>query len=304
MGTRRVAAATEWTPRREGWCAPHGCGARSSASTLEAAISLGRRTRPRTRAGRQPTRSSKTVSWRGDQSSGAASFWGGGSVDRPRSRYRGWGPRRRCPSQWARKSSDYRTTDPTYDRVVVKRDQPGSTDVCRSRPKTASNSRRSTISAASSIRRGRRKPTTALPRPSIRVSDSEQCCGSTLPFGATRRPSSLCAEARVNRRGLAEDAVAETFAVAWRRVDHLPEPDVALPWLLAIARRVLANQHRGRCVGCASASGCAPTRRNPKRTVPGKHPHSRPSIACSRTTRNSYDYSSGKVSVRPRPGWS
>ena len=43
----------------------------------------------------------------------------------------------------------------------------------------------------------------------------------------------------------AEDAVADTFAVAWRRVDRLPEPDEALPWLLAIARRVLANQHRG-----------------------------------------------------------
>ncbi len=43
----------------------------------------------------------------------------------------------------------------------------------------------------------------------------------------------------------AEDAVAETFAVAWRRVDRLPEPENALPWLLAIARRILANQHRG-----------------------------------------------------------
>jgi RNA polymerase sigma-70 factor (ECF subfamily) len=43
----------------------------------------------------------------------------------------------------------------------------------------------------------------------------------------------------------AEDAVAETFAVAWRRVDRLPEPEAAFPWLLATARRILANQHRG-----------------------------------------------------------
>ena len=43
----------------------------------------------------------------------------------------------------------------------------------------------------------------------------------------------------------AEDVVAETFAVAWRRVDRLPDVEVALPWLLAVARRVLANQHRG-----------------------------------------------------------
>lgn len=42
----------------------------------------------------------------------------------------------------------------------------------------------------------------------------------------------------------AEDAVSETFAIAWRRFDRAPDPDAALPWLLAIARRVLANHHR------------------------------------------------------------
>jgi RNA polymerase sigma-70 factor, ECF subfamily len=40
----------------------------------------------------------------------------------------------------------------------------------------------------------------------------------------------------------AEDVVAETFLVAWRRLDELPEE--AKPWLLGIARRVLANQRR------------------------------------------------------------
>lgn len=43
----------------------------------------------------------------------------------------------------------------------------------------------------------------------------------------------------------AEDATADVFAVAWRRRDLAPEPDVALPWLYAIARRTLANQRRG-----------------------------------------------------------
>ncbi len=43
----------------------------------------------------------------------------------------------------------------------------------------------------------------------------------------------------------AEDAAADTWVVAWRRVDRLPDSD-ALPWLLAIARRVIANQRRGR----------------------------------------------------------
>jgi len=41
----------------------------------------------------------------------------------------------------------------------------------------------------------------------------------------------------------AEDVLAETFLVAWRRPEQVP--DDPLPWLLGIARRVLANQRRG-----------------------------------------------------------
>ncbi len=41
----------------------------------------------------------------------------------------------------------------------------------------------------------------------------------------------------------AEDAAAETWAIAWRRRESLPADP--LPWLFATARRVLANQHRG-----------------------------------------------------------
>jgi RNA polymerase sigma-70 factor (ECF subfamily) len=43
----------------------------------------------------------------------------------------------------------------------------------------------------------------------------------------------------------ADDVVAETFAVAWRRLDAVPADD-ALPWLYSVARKVLANQRRGR----------------------------------------------------------
>lgn len=50
---------------------------------------------------------------------------------------------------------------------------------------------------------------------------------------------------RVPTEADAEDAVAETFAVAWRKVDHLPLEADTLPWLLAIARRIVANQRRG-----------------------------------------------------------
>jgi RNA polymerase sigma factor (sigma-70 family) len=47
---------------------------------------------------------------------------------------------------------------------------------------------------------------------------------------------------RVDGRHAAEDAVAETFAVAWRRRDVIP--DRPLAWLYAIALRVIANQRR------------------------------------------------------------
>lgn len=39
--------------------------------------------------------------------------------------------------------------------------------------------------------------------------------------------------------------VAETFAIAWRRVDQLPAGDDARPWLFGVARNVLANHLRG-----------------------------------------------------------
>jgi RNA polymerase sigma factor (sigma-70 family) len=47
----------------------------------------------------------------------------------------------------------------------------------------------------------------------------------------------------------AQDAVAETFLVAWRRFDDVPAD--ALPWLFGVARRVLANQRRSSGRGAA-----------------------------------------------------
>jgi RNA polymerase sigma factor (sigma-70 family) len=43
-------------------------------------------------------------------------------------------------------------------------------------------------------------------------------------------------------RETAEDVVAETFLVAWRRLDRMPEEP--LPWLYGVARRTLANHRR------------------------------------------------------------
>jgi RNA polymerase sigma-70 factor (ECF subfamily) len=42
----------------------------------------------------------------------------------------------------------------------------------------------------------------------------------------------------------ADDAVAETFAIAWRRRAEIP-PGAELGWLIGVARRVLANRRRG-----------------------------------------------------------
>jgi len=42
----------------------------------------------------------------------------------------------------------------------------------------------------------------------------------------------------------AEEAVAEVFLTAWRRLDVVPEGDAARVWLYATARRVIANQRR------------------------------------------------------------
>ena len=42
-----------------------------------------------------------------------------------------------------------------------------------------------------------------------------------------------------------QDAVAETFTTAWRRISEVPEGDGTRPWLYGVARRVLANQRRG-----------------------------------------------------------
>lgn len=44
----------------------------------------------------------------------------------------------------------------------------------------------------------------------------------------------------------AEDAAAEVFAVAWRRLDQMPPGDGERAWLYGVAHRVVANQYRSR----------------------------------------------------------
>lgn len=70
--------------------------------------------------------------------------------------------------------------------------------------------------------------------------------GSRVQFEELFRLYAGAVRTYAARRGCvddAEDVVAEVFVVAWRKLDKLPEDP--LPWLLAVARRVLANRRRG-----------------------------------------------------------
>lgn len=44
--------------------------------------------------------------------------------------------------------------------------------------------------------------------------------------------------------GDVDDAVAEVFLVAWRRLEDLPRGEAVQPWLYGTARRVIGNQAR------------------------------------------------------------
>ena len=43
----------------------------------------------------------------------------------------------------------------------------------------------------------------------------------------------------------AEDAAADVFAVAWRRLGDVPEGEAGKAWLLGVAHKTLANHRRG-----------------------------------------------------------
>lgn len=64
-------------------------------------------------------------------------------------------------------------------------------------------------------------------------------------FADYYRPVLGYALRRFEPRATAEDVVAETFLVAWRRIDDVPEGHPALAWLFGVARRVGANVRRG-----------------------------------------------------------
>lgn len=65
-------------------------------------------------------------------------------------------------------------------------------------------------------------------------------------YGAQLRPLLGYALRRVDRPEEAADVVAEVMLVAWRRLAEVPAGHDARLWLFGVARRILANQRRGR----------------------------------------------------------
>ncbi|HEV2999433.1 MAG TPA: RNA polymerase sigma factor [Solirubrobacteraceae bacterium] len=74
---------------------------------------------------------------------------------------------------------------------------------------------------------------------------------------------------RRSERSVAHDVAAETFLVAWRRLDDVPAD--AAPWLYGVARRVLANERRGagRRAALAERLRQLPARRPPGEALEG-----------------------------------
>jgi RNA polymerase sigma factor (sigma-70 family) len=62
-------------------------------------------------------------------------------------------------------------------------------------------------------------------------------------YQAYYRPVAAYARRRLEPHD-ADDAVAEIFLVAWRRLSDVPPGDLTLPWLYGVARRVVSEDRR------------------------------------------------------------
>jgi len=76
------------------------------------------------------------------------------------------------------------------------------------------------------------------------VTRSSQLARFDEVFTEHQRPVLAYAMRRTRTLADAEDVAAETFTIAWRKFDAIPT-EAPLPWLYAVARRVLANHRRG-----------------------------------------------------------
>ncbi|MFD2026021.1 RNA polymerase sigma factor [Promicromonospora aerolata] len=81
-----------------------------------------------------------------------------------------------------------------------------------------------------------------MPAPESRPPDNE--ARFTALFESTHRALLSYAVRRVAEPADAADVVAESFLVAWRRIDDVPAGTDARPWMFGVARRVMANARR------------------------------------------------------------
>jgi RNA polymerase sigma-70 factor (ECF subfamily) len=79
----------------------------------------------------------------------------------------------------------------------------------------------------------------------VGVTPAEQRERFELLYRELYRPISGYVLRRSDSAEDAAEAIAETFATLWRRLDSCPPDDEVRPWLFGVARKVLANQRRG-----------------------------------------------------------
>lgn len=79
------------------------------------------------------------------------------------------------------------------------------------------------------------------PKGAGHVTDAEALQRFQALYADCHRQVRAYAVSRAGRQ-LADEVVSEVFLVAWRRLPDVPSPP--LPWLLAVARNVLASQFR------------------------------------------------------------
>ena len=77
----------------------------------------------------------------------------------------------------------------------------------------------------------------------MRRGDTDETAFRRL-FDEAYRPLLAYALRRTSDPSDAEEVVAETLLVAWRRRADMPGGDDCVPWLYGVARRVLANDRR------------------------------------------------------------
>lgn len=85
-----------------------------------------------------------------------------------------------------------------------------------------------------------------MPDIDVYVSEHEQERRFEQLFEAYRSDMVAYCGWRAGSPSDAQDAVADVWLAAWRRLDNVPDGDAARVWLYATARKVIANQRRSR----------------------------------------------------------